>query len=165
MQTMSKLEDSVCKTFNIPWSTLFIFYLFTSWKILWNTFLVILKECLSSVQYAPFLRSFFSYTYPIHIWLRTIKCTIAPKHPLIVDIRSLEADALWGRIAWFPRGLDLCLNTQDESEHLCSFGHSSPHRVICLRWGRVDIQSLSWLMSTSSDQPRVIPGKDSTIAA
>lgn len=42
-----------------------------------------------------------------------------------------------GGIAQLPGCLDLCWNTQDESEHLCSFGHSSAHLLILSQAERV----------------------------
>lgn len=43
------------------------------------------------------------------------------------------ADGLWRGKRGYPGCLNLCWNTQDESEHLCSFGHSCAHLVIRLR--------------------------------
>lgn len=43
--------------------------------------------------------------------------------------------SLGGGLAQLPECLDLLWNMQDESEHLCSFGHSSAYPVICLRSG------------------------------
>ncbi|CAB1427800.1 unnamed protein product [Pleuronectes platessa] len=49
---------------------------------------------------------------------------------------------VFAAVAQLPGFLDLCWNTQDESEHLCSFGHSSAHHMIRLlrdrEWCRVD---------------------------
>lgn len=71
--------------------------------------------------------------------LNILDSIIAPKHLFGVDIRSAGSVSPWGR--WSYGGgltqllgcLDLCKNMQDESEHLCSFGHSSAYPVICLR--------------------------------
>lgn len=75
------------------------------------------------------------------LWLNTLDSIIAPKHLFGVDIRSAGSVSprgrwsLGGGLAQLPECLDLLWNMQDESEHLCSFGHSSAYPVICLRSG------------------------------
>lgn len=56
-----------------------------------------------------------------------------------------------------PRCLDLCWNMQDESEHLCSFGHSSARHMMSR-----DLLSQS---APPCDWPCVDPGRGSSISA
>lgn len=85
---------------------------------------------------------------------------IPPLLPNIPSVLTLDppdqclpgADGLLGGEAQLPGCLDLRWNMQDESEHLCSFGHSCAHHMICLRrdgtgWGGEEGCSRGTLMS------------------
>lgn len=61
---------------------------------------------------------------------------LLPNIPLVLTLDP-EDQCLPGQMV-FGEGkqgscgcLDLCWNMQDESEHLCSFGHSAAHHMIC----------------------------------